>query len=245
MMLSHHFSLQRSGYDTPDQSSSSILTNAALQNQTFHVNFSHGGYYHNATYTKIEDKQPDSDVGMNKTNELSNHDRPSHKFNRSDMTYTGPSLLDRHTGSRPKKLKYQCPVCGKEYEHKCRMEVHMRDHTGERPYPCSECNEKFKRKQNLKSHMLVHTEEHPYKCTECDEAFKRPSNLKSHMLVHTVELPYTCTECNEKFKRKHDLKSHMLVHTEEYPYKCTECDETFKRPNNLKSHMRVHCGERP
>ncbi|ELP94312.1 zinc finger protein, putative [Entamoeba invadens IP1] len=115
-----------------------------------------------------------------------------------------------------KKLgKYVCTHegCGKTFNSKKCLNVHMQTHNGEKPYTCPSCGMKFLRKHDCNVHLRIHTGEKPFQCETCHKRFARHSDLKVHEKVHSDVKPFLCPfNCGKCFKRKHDLKKHITFH---------------------------------
>ncbi|XP_040177430.1 zinc finger protein 62 homolog [Rana temporaria] len=62
-----------------------------------------------------------------------------------------------HKGRRT----YQCPECGKSFNHSGNLIVHRRIHTGEKPFQCLHCGKAFAHRSNLVQHQIVHRGEEP------------------------------------------------------------------------------------
>ncbi|XP_005101689.1 zinc finger protein 271 [Aplysia californica] len=126
----------------------------------------------------------------------------------------------RHTESADKQLgPYGCEVCGKVYQMKNSLKIHMKIHQGIFDHPCDFCEKKFKCPAELRHHRRVHTLEKPYKCETCGRSFSRHSTLVNHRRTHSGERPYLCIVCGSTFKLSCTLKKHAKVHTREGPVK--------------------------
>ena len=83
-------------------------------------------------------------------------------------------------GAKRKRAQHECDVCGKVFDRRSNLDIHMRTHTNERPYECDVCDKAFRQSGHLQSHMRIHANEKPYECDVCEKAFRQLSNLKRH-----------------------------------------------------------------
>lgn len=140
----------------------------------------------------------------------------------------------------------ECPICKRTFL-KSSLEVHIRNHSGDRPFQCPICNKDFTTKWNLKLHKWTHASRtsKPFKCDQCKGAFIRETDYISHMNSHKSVRPYTCNFCGAKFIRKYNCLRHVKEHESNKRYACNVCGKSFHRSYYLKDHMRVHSGIRP
>ncbi|GAB1225130.1 hypothetical protein ENUP19_0243G0009 [Entamoeba nuttalli] len=124
------------------------------------------------------------------------------------------------------------PGCGKSFNTKKCLSVHMQTHSGKKPFSCNICGMKFLRKHDCNVHMRVHTGEKPYECLICHKHFARHSDLKVHEKVHSDEKPFQCPfiGCCKAFKRKHDLKKHITFHVK---HSVKEYSEVIEKSEEL------------
>ncbi|RZB40885.1 zf-H2C2 2 domain containing protein [Asbolus verrucosus] len=140
----------------------------------------------------------------------------------------------------------ECPICKGVYL-KSSLEVHIRNHSGQRPFACLICNKDFTTKWNLKLHKWTHASRvsKPFKCDQCKGAFIRESDYVAHMNSHKSIRPYTCNHCGAQFIRKYNCQRHVKEHENEKMFNCKVCGKSFHRSYYLKDHMRIHSGLRP
>ncbi|XP_060834849.1 zinc finger Y-chromosomal protein 1-like isoform X3 [Rhopalosiphum padi] len=153
-----------------------------------------------------------------------------------NMVLANSKSLKLHTKNVHLKLKpYVCQVCNHGSATKYMMQVHMRQHTGEKPFKCDaqDCNFKTGDHNSLRRHKLRHSEERPYKCTHCDYKCIQVTALKSHITNnHRDKMDnsyYSCNRCTfgtVSLKRYND---HIFSHEtqvqnglEPSPVKCQE-----------------------
>ncbi|GJQ67540.1 hypothetical protein Trydic_g8352 [Trypoxylus dichotomus] len=210
--------------------------------------------------------------GFTEENYLNNHmrthipeDQKPHECKICQKRFTHTTLLScyaensllKHMKIHEKKegdpawLKHICDYCKSEFPDAATLDVHIKQHTGdrpflcERPFTCEICKNGYVSKASLKIHMRTHTNERPFACEFCGKAFRQSGDLTSHKRLHGTEKPIECSVCQKRFTTVMKLKYHMRNHTGERPYVCNICGRGFTVNTILLRHMRVHSGERP
>ena len=184
------------------------------------------------------------DSGLTRDAESEQMERFPNSGSNSNDVYN-PSWADIRNSHAVKK-SFICDTCGKAFNCKSKLSVHMRTHTGEKPYSCDTCGRRFSRTSDLNIHIRTHTGEKPYTCKICGKGFKQSSALWVHIRTHTGEKPYLCKICGKDFSRNDCLTIHMRrAHTGEKPYICNFCGKGFVIRSDLSSHIKLHTGKWP
>ncbi|XP_078031914.1 uncharacterized protein LOC117263686 [Epinephelus lanceolatus] len=76
---------------------------------------------------------------------------------------------------------------------------------------CSECGKTFNNKTNLKVHMLIHMGEKPFSCIICSKRFSTKPKLIRHMRRHPEDKPFSCPVCQRRYRFRGDVDRHMRV----------------------------------
>ncbi|XP_050430422.1 zinc finger protein 91-like [Adelges cooleyi] len=118
------------------------------------------------------------------------------------MVLANSKSLKLHTKNVHLKLKpYVCQVCNHSSATKHMMQVHMRQHNGEKPFSCDApgCSFKTGDHNSLRRHKLRHTDDRPYKCTHCNYRCIQVTALKSHITNNHRDSVgnsyYSCNRC--------------------------------------------------
>ncbi|KAG0225600.1 hypothetical protein BGW41_004611, partial [Actinomortierella wolfii] len=150
---------------------------------------------------------------------------------------------------RPKPYICQHPGCTMAYAKPCKLEEHIRIHTGERPFKCTipGCASAFRRSTNLAVHLRSHSNQRDAICpvVGCGKAFNSNHKLKRHLRSHeTIELSadIACTLSAEQ------IQETIQQSCEEKPLTChwEGCNRRFAKRQQLNAHVSMdHRGTKP
>ncbi|XP_022216254.2 transcription factor Ouib-like [Drosophila obscura] len=170
-------------------------------------------------------------------------------LNTAEGTASLPASKDAERKRRKRQNRvnqnYICDQCGKHFNDKGNLNLHLVRHTGIRKFQCPECSHKEYSQFLLKMHIRVkHRKEAPYTCKYCDQHFVCSNKRYRHQRIHEglkperTDKPYACNFCPHRCNSMSNLRKHEVVHSGDRPFRCEICDVAFNRMSNLRTHFR-------
>ena len=92
--------------------------------------------------------------------------------------------LEKLEGLQREDGLFYCESCDYKAKNVYALEVHNRQHTGEKPFECHLCDAKYSDPTNFRKHKQTHTAVRLYFCSICDKDYISSGSLKSHCLKH-------------------------------------------------------------
>nr|XP_013224121.2 zinc finger protein ZXDC [Columba livia] len=168
-----------------------------------------------------------------------------------DRTFITVSALFSHNRAHFREQEqFSCsfPGCNKQYDKACRLKIHMRSHTGERPFICDfeGCGWSFTSMSKLLRHKRKHEDDRRFMCPVegCGKSFTRAEHLKGHSITHLGTKPFECPVegCCAKFSARSSLYIHSKKHLQDVDSlktRCpvSSCNKLFTSKHSMKTHM--------
>lgn len=159
------------------------------------------------------------------------------------------------------KKKYECKICGREFQHYGRYEIHKNFHRNIEYQCCvADCNLKDTEKSVIEEHQRdtghsgivlfeciddygakvhIHVPENDDEVD--DERLVQESEPQKPSRLGDTEVKLVCNLCNKTFSCKQNFEIHLkAVHENQRPYQCDKCEKSFPYVNSLKCHMLQH-----
>ncbi|XP_013163463.1 PREDICTED: zinc finger protein 708-like [Papilio xuthus] len=142
-----------------------------------------------------------------------------------------------------KKMLYRCYDCVLGFNHKFKLDNHMKKHEPEYgPEVCNICNIRCKHASALVAHKKRHQVK--WRCSACGGAWSRASVAADHVsrAHHAANPTHQCSLCTQHFPTLNKLRLHMKQHSERV--KCDQCDKTFVDRSAMRNHLFIHMGDK-
>ena len=167
---------------------------------------------------------------------------------------------------------FQCELCHKIFDKKCRLAYHKRTAHGGEAYQCNICDMEFQTKyfankhaknahgtKTVKFHSInVHSKkdiilkreksqiesgESRIQCELCHKVFDKKTKLEHHRkYVHNGGV-FQCNICYMEFTTKYFANKHAK--NAHQNLKCEICGMKFKKNYELANHLKTHLNEKP
>jgi uncharacterized Zn-finger protein len=173
----------------------------------------------------------------------------------------------------PKTKTHLCPVCGKLFQSKHQLQLHLEVHDDRLKHYCEVCDKHLKSTHMVRSHRLFHSvagqkcpdcgivynfasarafyahrrlhrSSEEFVCDECGKSFRNRDGLRQHKKTHD-DSEFPCESCDKKFRCKSGLTKHMGIVHDGKRYICDVCGKGLTTAQNLREHMMVHSGNKP
>ncbi len=126
------------------------------------------------------------------------------------------------------QLYYICKICGKIFQYKSQLNIHMESHCGEDTVKCKKCSNLFSNIDKLKRHM---------------QQTHQQSLLQEHALRQTDQMAdklFKCLVCGMKFSSFNKCRLHHREHSVDKPYKCAVCHKRLSTKSAHTNHVQSH-----
>ncbi|XP_050744522.1 zinc finger protein 568 [Drosophila biarmipes] len=138
---------------------------------------------------------------------------------------------------------FVCDHCGRKFNDKGNLNLHVLRHTGVKPFECPECGQREFNKYILNIHIRVkHRGEKPYACKYCNAQFESSTKRtrherRTHIVQPVKQKPFKCSSCDLRFEIRSQRTKHEKIHSGIREFQCKVCKVAFTRASNLK----IHC----
>lgn len=168
-----------------------------------------------------------------------------------DKVSTSEELYEKHQKSHLKDFVAKCHICSNSYRVRHNLTLHIRHvHHGREHNDCKICGKEFNFKGQLKMHLEDHNELRDGKvfvCSICGLCEPDLESFDDHdhggksngFFDEFTDLVYACEFCERAYIQPSDLKAHR-EEADHVTYDCDICDEKFERHPYLKNHRLTH-----
>ena len=162
------------------------------------------------------------------------------------MSISEESKLQTAKETRKSNGMSKCDQCDFEATRAEAVKRHVKFvHEGSTEFTCSECGKRFQARWEMELHIKKKHQGYRIPCKSCEKKFYTNTMLKAHIrYVHEGIIP-KCDKCDFQTNHERKLRDHKERVHEGLLFECPMCD--FKGPKSLwiKSyHMRTHHEQR-
>ncbi|XP_016335217.1 zinc finger protein 260-like [Sinocyclocheilus anshuiensis] len=213
---------------------------------------------------KEENQDPNE---MEQTDQYENH----HDFiTGENATQSKTAFIRKRAQKTKSNSSFTCLHCGRSFDEKRKLQMHVRVHTEEKPYTCQQCGKSFTQKPALQNHMRTHSGEKQFikvyvrhnvsvyllvlkeENQDLNEMEQTDQYEKHHDFITGEKSTQTKTVSIRKRAQKTKASSSFTCHhcgksfAQQGALKtCHQRGKSFTQKSSLQSHMNIHTGVKP
>ena len=209
------------------------------------------------TNVKPKSKAKNSGVAISSKGKESNKSSDDEKVFRCPNCYnifsnkaTFVKHLKEHKEEKAVDGLYTCKKCGKCYERKYNLKVHMKLHDGSAPYACKQCGFSCLRKYNYQMHMDWHRKQKvakkmgpaflkKFRCNFCKKSFQNAGHLAFHTKSHMIDKEAPQSSESEPVAEWPNVEDKMSYGSK-FSANCPHCKKHYVRKFDLLKHIKIH-----
>ena len=160
--------------------------------------------------------------------ELKTHEKEHHEWRcgQCEKRYVHIKELSKHLKKEHGIRRYDCPMCGKEFDNLEELKVHEKN-----SYVCDLCDHCCtESRKELENHVRWRHYKNCYICEQCSNWYNNREDLEDHIEKRHMT-NNICSKCKDEFESIEKLRVH-----ERNCYICEQCNSWYESSEELEDH---------